>query len=97
VWSFRTFARAFANDFGELHTSLLSAAPRFALHGTSKTVLHCLADSCFCFLVRFPLHPISCFFCTRKAFVSNIGNLILREMFNTNQCKIFVLRDNFTS
>ena len=38
------------------------AAPRFALHGTSKTVLHCLADSCLRFLVRAPLHRISCFF-----------------------------------
>jgi hypothetical protein len=45
-----------------------------------QTALHCLADSCVRFLIRFSLPP------TRKAFVSNIGNLILRKMFNTNQC-----------
>src|ERR1700757_1753733 len=59
--------------------SAACAVVGFSFHGmkTDKhsTTLHCLADSCLRFLVRAPLHRISCFFRKRKAFVSNIGNL----------------------
>jgi hypothetical protein len=58
------------------------------------TVPYCLADSCLRFPVRAPLHRISCFFCTCKAFVSNFGNLILREMFDTNQCVLCTAHSN---